>query len=98
MKQWICCFSLTLCLCLAGCGVAEDGDAEAAAEPETVPARTDYVTTLSFWFAANGTGESVMREILDDFNASHGDYYVEGTVFSGYEELNNAVMASFTTG
>ena len=98
MKQWICWISLTLCLCLAGCGVAPDTDPGTVAEAETAPARADYVTTLSFWFAANGTGESVMREILDSFDASHRDYHVEGTAFNSYEELSNAVMASFTTG
>lgn len=98
-------FPLSLALCLCGCGggVAPPAERDGAtagtvAEAGASVGKADYAVTLSFWFAANGAGETVMREILDDFNSSHRDYHVEGTVFGGYEELGNAVTASFTTG
>ncbi len=75
---------------------ADDSDEEAA-EAEDEGAAGDAIT-LQFWHAMADDLGAVVDELVDGYNASQDEVFVEATFQGTYDDTYNALLASFETG
>lgn len=80
---------------------APEAPEAAATEPaaaEAAPAAAGDKTTLEFWHAMGGNLGETVQELVDRFNASQDQIFVNATFQGSYDDTYNALLASFESG
>ena len=75
-------------------------EAEMASEEEVaevVASAADGAMELEFWHAMGGELGEVVDELVNRFNASQSDVFVNATFQGSYDDTYNALLASFET-
>lgn len=99
-KRWsILTLFLVAAMVFAACAapVAAPAEAPAAAPPADAAAPAGKVT-IEFWHAMGGNLGETVQALVDRFNESQDDIFVNATYQGSYDDTYNALLASFESG
>lgn len=80
---------------LAGCGSSNSDTAgkEVSREATSNGAKTEGTVEIDFWYAGGKTAVNVVQQIVDEFNASQGQYHINTVTQADYSETYQKVQA-----
>ncbi|MFO7634223.1 MAG: ABC transporter substrate-binding protein [Caldilinea sp.] len=96
---------LIAAMVFAACAAPAAAPAPAPAEATQAPAgeapaaeAPAGAVTLEFWHAMGGNLGELVQELVDRFNASQNEVFVNATFQGSYDDTYNALLASFESG
>lgn len=99
-KRWsILTLFLIVAMVVSACAApAAPAPAAPAGGEAAAPAAPADKITLEFWHAMGGNLGELVQELVDRFNASQDEVFVNATYQGSYDDTYNALLASFESG